>query len=456
MPHALRRASAVVLRRAVAWLAAAGLLVALGASPSARAQAPEADTTRHGRLAAARAAKAEARTPTPEPGFIESSIRWLEHRGVLPDLAESGDFDIERPWRVLPGGIGPGTGIGGRLGYAPFYARDDLDVLVSAGATLQGYWQVEATAGHRVGRFFGYAVARRSYRRDSYVLSERARGEIVGAARDATEALPEDGVMRYDLDAWRASGLAGVQLLGPLRMALGSSFATYAPALGDDAPEGITSGAALGVARTTRYLSLDAHAVLDTRDARYVCGFGECYAPGTNDLTNRPLSPHSGTLLAVKASRFYETTDVRGTFSQLRVEAQQYLSFWQRYHTLALRHRTVLTDPDEDDGVPFYQLPHLGGPHTLRGYDNFRFRNLHALLFNIEYRWQVWLLADLVLFADAGKTFARARQWGLTNLRTSYGGGLRFVTGRSTLLRLEVARNPSSGTRVIIRFNSAF
>ena len=84
-----------------------------------------------------------------------------------------------------------------------------------------------------------------------------------------------------------------------------------------------------------------------------------------------------------------------------------------------------------------------------------RFRDAHALLYNAEYRWRIWLMMDLLLFADAGKVFSEADQWGVTDLNTSLGGGLRVSTSASTLMRFEVARSPED-VRFIVTFNAAF
>ena len=188
---------------------------------------------------------------------------------------------------------------------------------------------------------------------------------------------------------------------------------------------------------------------------QYLRGFGERYAFNTDAFTDRPLNPHRGTLLAASVQHFIEQTSTAGDFMQYTIEAQQYVSIRNDYHTLALRHRSVFTDRLGSAQVPFYQLPYLGGNHSLRGFSTYRFRDVHALLYNAEYRWRVWIMMDLVLFADAGKTFAEADQWGVTDLETSLGGGLRVTTTQSTLMRFEVARSPED-VRFIVTFNAAF
>ena len=352
------------------------------------------------------------------------------------------------PFRILPGGIGPEAGVGARLAYVPFYRRPDADVFLAAGGSTRGYWALEATAGYRQPHWFGYTYGRWRDRRDNFTVASQN-------TRLLNRGFSTGDDIRYDVRDATAGGVLGLRPTPSLTLAAGAAYALYDPDPDPDNEFANLGSAAIPFSERTRYTGLTAHLVWDTRDTPHQGDFGARYTPNADGLTDRPLSPHTGTFFAVEAERFFESTDTDGDYAQLTIEAQQYLSFWSKYHTLALRHRTVLTDPDDRARVPFYQLPYLGGDHTLRGFDTFQFRDLHALLYNVEYRWQIWLMADLLFFADAGKTFDDAATWGLTDLDTSVGGGLRITTNRSTLVRLEVARSPED-VRFIISFNSSF
>lgn len=410
----------------------------------AHGQSEDDGSSRRAALQAAREAKTDADLAPKPRTRLESTLLWVEENNIPLILAGA----LQTPVRVLPGGIGPETGIGGRLAYVPFFRRDDLDVFLAAGGSHRGYWALEATAGYRQPRWFGYSYARWRDRRDRFTVTAQN-------TRLLDDGFSIGNEIRYDVADLTTGGVVGLRPTPALTLAVGGAYAQYDPNPDPNNQYDEPGGPSIPFSEQTRYTGVTAHLIWDTRDARYERGFGERYTPNTDALTDRPLSPHTGTLLTVEGMRFFESTNTDGDFAQLTVEAQQYLSFWSKYHTLALRHRTVLTDPDNRARVPFYQLPYLGGAHTLRGYDTFRFRDLHALVYNVEYRWQVWLMADLVLFADAGKTFDEATAWGLTNLQTSVGGGLRIATGRSTLVRLEVARSPED-VRFIVRFSSSF
>jgi outer membrane protein assembly factor BamA len=395
-------------------------------------------------LRAARAAKTRRGGLPVERGRLESAFLWVE-RNQIPQRF-TGAAPV--PLRVLPGGIGPNTGIGARLAYVPFYARPDLDVFFAAGGSLRGYWVLEATAGYRRGALFGYGYTRRRFRQDRFAVTEDNRALLT------RDDLAVGDRLRFDLDDWTTGGLLGVRATDRLNFAGGLAYAVYDPAENDLRAVN-TNGPSLLLTERTRYLSLSTHLLYDSRDSRYERGFGERYTPNTDELTDRPLSPHRGTLLSFEAFRFLENSATNGNFTQYQFEVQQYVSFRSEYHTLALRHRTTFTDPDNDAGAPFYLLPYVGGNYTLRGYPNFRFRDLHATLTNLEYRWRVWILMDLVAFVDVGKTFSEADAWGFTDLDRSVGGGVRLASTRSTFVRLEVARSREN-TRVILVFNAAF
>jgi len=428
-----------------AWGVMALLLMGImGIAPVVHAQQSAPDSSRYHALQAARVAQAEFRTQAPTQTNLESALLWIEENNIPQQITGAANAAV----RILPGGIGPETGLGARLAYTPFYRRSDLDVFLAGGVSTRGYWGVEATAGYRTDRWFGYSYGRWRHRRDEFTVATRDR------------RLREDGFVvgdqiLYDLDDGTVGGVLGVRPTRSLSLALGGAYAVYHPTADPDNQYGAPGGPALPFTAQTRYRGATAHLIWDTRDARYKPDFGERYTPNTDALSDRPLSPHRGTFVAIEAMRFYEATATDGDFAQLQIEGQQYLSFWSKYHTVALRHRTVFTDPDDTDGVPFYQLPTLGGDHTLRGYGSFRFRDLHALVYNIEYRWQIWLMVNLVVFADAGKTFGSVEEWGLTGLDTSVGGGLRIATDQAALLRLEAAHGPD-GVRWIVTFSNAF
>ena len=395
----------------------------------------EATPTRHEKLRSARERSRQHVHP-PRPTSIERTVRFIEDDAV-PALLEFGVGGFY----VAFGGFPVGSGTGARANYTPFFREKSLNTQLRAGLTLRGYWTLDATARLERGWFFTQGYTSFRLRPESFVATP------TGAPTDVD----------IDVREFIGGGMVGAQLHSRWAVATGLSYQTAdprrAPAL--DFTPVRPPGAEVEDLTTARYLRYQARLEWDSRDVQHRHGIGDRFTPRIDPLTERPFHPRHGTFVSAHADRFQELSAVDGTFNQVTAEVQHYRSFWNAYHTLALRHRSVFTGIENNARVPFYQLPHVGGPYTLRGFRNFRFRGRHTLLFNAEYRWRVWHFADMVLFGDAGKAMDDAASWGFTNLQASWGGGLRVAAGTDILLRLEVARSHES-TQLILGFSSAF
>src|SRR5262249_20892258 len=71
--------------------------------------------------------------------------------------------------------------------------------------------------------------------------------------------------------------------------------------------------------------------------------------------------------------------------------------------------------------VPFFDMPVLGSSRTLRGFDNFRFRDKNAVLLNLEYRYRIWPAMDWGLFVDEGQVAPRLGDLAWSGFHTGYG-----------------------------------
>ncbi|MDH5196646.1 MAG: BamA/TamA family outer membrane protein [Gemmatimonadota bacterium] len=109
-------------------------------------------------------------------------------------------------------------------------------------------------------------------------------------------------------------------------------------------------------------------------------------------------------------------------YAGVRVDFRGYLSPGKR-HVLALR-----AYGDIRSGTPpFDLLPQLGGDVLLRGYYQGRFRDLVLVALQAEYRLPVIWRIGLVGFAETGRVAPRLGDLGFDGLKTSVGGGLRFL-----------------------------
>lgn len=173
------------------------------------------------------------------------------------------------------------------------------------------------------------------------------------------------------------------------------------------------------------------------------------------DFRNRPQGATSGTSLLAEFTNFADQDLGRHDFQQLRLEAEQYIPFWNKRRVIALRGRTVMSYTDDGQSVPFYLQPWLGGPDTIRGVRQYRFYGDNHILLNAEYRWDVFEGLGMALFFDAGKVTQRKADLDLSGMETAAGIGFRFNQQGATFLRFDAAVTGES-LRLWIRFGPAF
>ncbi|MGD8330499.1 MAG: BamA/TamA family outer membrane protein, partial [Acidobacteriota bacterium] len=166
-------------------------------------------------------------------------------------------------------------------------------------------------------------------------------------------------------------------------------------------------------------------------------------------------NPYRGGLYAARWSDWNDRDVGLYSFRELDLEVQQYFPWLMNKRVIALRARTIMTDADPGQQVPFYLMPTLGGTRDLRGYNYARFRDRNMLLLNAEYRAEVWMAMDLALFFDAGKVVADRKDLNFSGLSTDYGIGVRMKTSLSTFLRADFAFG-GEGFHAAITFDNAF
>ena len=150
-----------------------------------------------------------------------------------------------------------------------------------------------------------------------------------------------------------------------------------------------------------------------------------------------PLDASKGTRVIAGYQQYFDIHQNTFSFGRLFADAEQYLPFRNKSHVVALHAGTELSYQPEDQVVPFYLQPTLGGPHDDRGFRRYRFYDENVIRLNAEYRWNVSYGFDMALFADAGKVFNKPGQIGLSNLESSVGFGLRFRSPQRLLFRID-------------------
>lgn len=171
------------------------------------------------------------------------------------------------------------------------------------------------------------------------------------------------------------------------------------------------------------------------------------------DGRDRVSSPHRGGFAALQLSRYDDKDGDAFAFTRLALDLRGFVPLGSVQRTLALRAYGCFDSADDGARVPFYLMQDLGGSHTLRGFQSFRFRDTKLFIGQAEYRWEPSPILELALFAEAGRVAPRAGDL-FEDLEADYGFGVRLKPGPATL-RCDIARG-REGTRVLVRFNQAW
>ena len=171
------------------------------------------------------------------------------------------------------------------------------------------------------------------------------------------------------------------------------------------------------------------------------------------DFRDEPGNPHKGWMLALIGERFLDRSEDAFSFDRIGFDARGFLPLGSPQRILALR-AALLGDHAEEEGrVPFFMQESLGGSHTLRGFDSFRFRGERIEIYQIEYRWEPTTFWELAVFTDAGSAAREGSAF--EGLEWDYGFGMRFKTYRDVVLRFEIAFSNET-TRYYIRGSTSF
>jgi outer membrane protein assembly factor BamA len=173
------------------------------------------------------------------------------------------------------------------------------------------------------------------------------------------------------------------------------------------------------------------------------------------DTRTSPEYTRRGTLARVELSDYQQVNDGTLGFRRVDLNLQQYVPLLRENWVIALRALGSATTPADGNEVPFYLMPDLGGPSTLRGYSTWRFRDRNRLLFSGEWRWTAGPFVDMALFADAGSVASHVSDFDWHDMKHSYGVGISLHTFTTTVTRLELART-GDGMSVGVSFSPSF
>jgi hypothetical protein len=173
------------------------------------------------------------------------------------------------------------------------------------------------------------------------------------------------------------------------------------------------------------------------------------------DTRTSPGYSRTGGFYRVSLHKYLDVDDELYGFNKLIGEAIQHVPVLRETWVLSRRAR-VTTTLEDDDTVPYFLLPTLGGGSSLRAYGSGRFVDRHSLLTSVEWRWIPNRRGlDMALFFDAGKVTDEFDDLNFRELKHDVGIGVRFHGARTTPLRVELTRG-SEGWNLVFAGSPSF
>jgi hypothetical protein len=169
-----------------------------------------------------------------------------------------------------------------------------------------------------------------------------------------------------------------------------------------------------------------------------------------------PKNARKGGWYRFDLSHFDDRTTGRYSVTRFNTDLRQFVGFLAGRRVIASRLFVSTSETAPGEVMPFYAMPTLGGNDTLRGFREYRFRGPHAILGQLEYRWEIWSALEGALFYDAGKVANRRADLNFKDLESDYGFGFRFNTDEAIVFRVDAGFGSSDGKHLYIVFGGIF
>ena len=92
------------------------------------------------------------------------------------------------------------------------------------------------------------------------------------------------------------------------------------------------------------------------------------------DYRDEPGNPHQGVMAAATYERFSDRTENAFSFDRFGIDVRAFVPLGSPQRILALRSALLIDEAATGNRVPFFMQQSLGGSHTLRGFDSFRWQ----------------------------------------------------------------------------------
>ena len=352
--------------------------------------------------------------------------------------AVQGVFDaFNKPLHPIVGGVAPGGGMGVGIGYDTPKSENWFHD-AEARITINRYWALTGETGRQTQRsrvgVFGQ-------------IRHMNRLDFFGIGPDSLRADRTD----FRLRETSAGAKGWIRATPALRF--GGSAQIYSPELGSG-----QSPALLSLEQFFTPAAVPGFNA-DPKFARYR-GYSEFVYPVLSD-TDQPDEEYRG----YQGTYQFAVESVRDTdagaynFHRWETEVQQRFAGFRPGHRFTVHGLMAVTN--EDANVPFYLQYTLGGGGglsafrantigtdgtraTLRGFQNYRFRDKDLVLLQGEYRVPLHKSVDATVFVDAGQVAPTASRL-FNDWKKGTGFSLSYMRKGAALARLDVGYGSGEG-----------
>jgi len=172
----------------------------------------------------------------------------------------------------------------------------------------------------------------------------------------------------------------------------------------------------------------------------------------TYDSRDNRFSSERGWYLALSHVSYGRVLLSDYDFTSLGFDARKFFPVFNS-HVFATRFYTRTTTGT----VPFQDMPYLGGPNSMRGYQAGRYKDKFAAYAQAEYRvpfiWVTWL----AVFGSVGNVSRDPGSYSFDSIKYTGGGGVRFRLNKEGFsIRLDYAVTGEGGSNFYFSANEAF
>lgn len=172
------------------------------------------------------------------------------------------------------------------------------------------------------------------------------------------------------------------------------------------------------------------------------------------DTRDNTFSSSEGEYAEVRLNFFSKLFLGDNNFTSLLIDIRNYKSF--SVFDLPTTFAFQFSESSTKGNIPFYILPTIGGKENMRGIYQGRYRDENSYFLQAEYRFPVYWIVGMTIFAGAAQVAKNISDYSLGDLNFAYGFGLRLnvIPEEKTLLRADFGFS-KDGSQIYLGFGEA-